>query len=146
MNLEIIEPARKLELLSLIHPAMGCGKRTTGRAIGMTQTEIKALVSEELFEFSYTSSNPKWEDCRIERLYPKALAMVPRLATKPNYPSLRNEPALPRGFWLVLILAVGGGNQLVSNPLSLTQIEVAAAQSRHPRGADEGPGVAWRNT
>ena len=109
MARETINDARRVQVLQLIHAASRRGERPTMRSLGLSEPEIIALVEEELFEFSYASSDPRWEDCRVERLYPKGLALIPTTDTTPNYQSLRNDRSLPRAFWLILgLVAVAG--------------------------------------
>jgi len=109
MARETINDARKVQVLQLIRAAISRGERPTMRSLGLSEAEIKALVDEELFEFSYAASDPKWEDCRIERLYAKGLALIPSPEVTPNYPSLRSDRALPRAFWYVLVLVALAG-------------------------------------
>ncbi len=109
MDREMINTARKVQVLQRIRAAIGRGERPTMRSLGLREPEIKALVDEELFEFSYSASDPKWEDCRIERLYPKGLALIPSADVTPNYSSLRSDRALPHAFWYVLVLVAVAG-------------------------------------
>lgn len=62
MARETINEARTVQVLKLIRAAIGRGQRPTMRSLGLSEPEMKALVAEKLFEFSYASSDPKWKD------------------------------------------------------------------------------------